>query len=258
MQEGLVTCLAYSSALTMEAIWSSKASVYSYQTVRRKIPEDNSLHSHCFGNLISNIFSAWPPTEIYQFNSPQTSFINLVRAWELLAFFPVVKSSVPGVAFSFQRVTTRKIVYKLIFKLFKTNFTTFKTIISISIFNIWSISFPLSNFEFFLTNPVECRYVVCSPAGSHHYMAFSDVDVWLCRGLFDRQDSLRSDYMSDRESRYGIVQQASIESTDSRLCYLTSSEVGKTLLIWPAQLICACAEDKAGYSLLRCGAMYFV
>ncbi|CAH1128391.1 unnamed protein product [Ceutorhynchus assimilis] len=46
------------------------------------------------------------------------------------------------------------------------------------------------------------------------------------RGIFDRQDSLRSDYMSDREScRYGIVQQASVESADSRLCYLTSSEI---------------------------------
>lgn len=45
------------------------------------------------------------------------------------------------------------------------------------------------------------------------------------RGVFDRQDSLRSDYLSDRETRYGIVQQASIDSTDSRLCYLTSSEV---------------------------------
>ncbi|XP_023316626.1 protein still life, isoform SIF type 1 isoform X1 [Trichogramma pretiosum] len=45
------------------------------------------------------------------------------------------------------------------------------------------------------------------------------------RGTFDRQDSVRSDYMSDRESRYGIVQQASLESTDSRLCYLTSSEM---------------------------------
>lgn len=43
--------------------------------------------------------------------------------------------------------------------------------------------------------------------------------------MLDRQDSLRSDYMSDREPRYGIVQQASIESADSRLCYLTSSEV---------------------------------
>lgn len=42
---------------------------------------------------------------------------------------------------------------------------------------------------------------------------------------FIRQDSLRSDYLSDRESRYGIVQQASIDSTDSRMCYLTSSEV---------------------------------
>ncbi|XP_075232460.1 protein still life, isoform SIF type 1-like [Lycorma delicatula] len=48
-------------------------------------------------------------------------------------------------------------------------------------------------------------------------------------GMFDRQDSLRSDYMSDRESRYGIIQQASIESTDSRLCYLTSSELIQAL-----------------------------
>ncbi|KAH8296267.1 hypothetical protein KR054_003855 [Drosophila jambulina] len=45
------------------------------------------------------------------------------------------------------------------------------------------------------------------------------------RAEFIRQDSLRSEYLSDRESRYGIVQQASIESTDSRMCYLTSSEV---------------------------------
>uniref|UniRef100_A0A6P4E707 Protein still life, isoform SIF type 1-like n=2 Tax=Drosophila TaxID=7215 RepID=A0A6P4E707_DRORH len=44
------------------------------------------------------------------------------------------------------------------------------------------------------------------------------------RAEFIRQDSLRSEYLSDRESRYGIVQQASIESTDSRMCYLTSSE----------------------------------
>lgn len=47
------------------------------------------------------------------------------------------------------------------------------------------------------------------------------------RGVFDRQDSLRSEYLSDRETRYGIVQQASIDSTDSRLCYLTSSEVSE-------------------------------
>uniref|UniRef100_T1GI78 Uncharacterized protein n=1 Tax=Megaselia scalaris TaxID=36166 RepID=T1GI78_MEGSC len=46
------------------------------------------------------------------------------------------------------------------------------------------------------------------------------------RAEFIRQDSLRSEYLSDRESRYGMMQQqASIESTDSRQCYLTSSEV---------------------------------
>jgi len=49
---------------------------------------------------------------------------------------------------------------------------------------------------------------------------------------FIRQDSLRSEYLSDRESRYGIVQQASIESTDSRMCYLTSSEVSFIFKTW--------------------------
>jgi len=49
--------------------------------------------------------------------------------------------------------------------------------------------------------------------------------------VFDRQDSLRSDYLSDRETRYGIVQQASIDSTDSRLCYLTSSEVSEPFVL---------------------------
>ncbi|EEB20227.1 still life, sif, putative [Pediculus humanus corporis] len=43
--------------------------------------------------------------------------------------------------------------------------------------------------------------------------------------IFDRQDSQRSDYISARDSRYGMVQQASVESADSRLCYLTSSEM---------------------------------
>ncbi|KAK2715335.1 protein still life, isoform SIF type 1-like isoform X2 [Artemia franciscana] len=44
--------------------------------------------------------------------------------------------------------------------------------------------------------------------------------------LCERQDSVRSGYMSDRESiKMGVVQQGSVESADSRLCYLTSSEV---------------------------------
>lgn len=48
--------------------------------------------------------------------------------------------------------------------------------------------------------------------------------------FYDRADSVRSGYLSDRESQRigssGFVQQTSIESNDSRLCYLTSSEVG--------------------------------
>lgn len=45
--------------------------------------------------------------------------------------------------------------------------------------------------------------------------------------------------MSDREtSRYGIVQQASIESADSRLCYLTSSEVSGLTLSFKENVYC--------------------
>ncbi|KAM8710412.1 hypothetical protein ACLKA7_017090 [Drosophila subpalustris] len=57
------------------------------------------------------------------------------------------------------------------------------------------------------------------------------------RAEFIRQDSLRSEYLSDRESRYGIVQQASIESTDSRMCYLTSSELTVAVLLLTESLL---------------------
>ena len=43
-----------------------------------------------------------------------------------------------------------------------------------------------------------------------------------------RQDSMRSGYLSDQENRTKMLQQISVESAqsqDSRLCYLTSSEV---------------------------------
>lgn len=46
--------------------------------------------------------------------------------------------------------------------------------------------------------------------------------------MIERQDSAMLDYMAEREARHsfsGITQQTSVESTDSRLCYLTSSEV---------------------------------
>lgn len=64
------------------------------------------------------------------------------------------------------------------------------------------------------------------------------IDLVGFSGTFDRQDSVRSDYMSDRDGRYGIVQQASLESTDSRLCYLTSSEVSRSWksACWPLSL----------------------
>lgn len=68
-------------------------------------------------------------------------------------------------------------------------------------------------------------------------------------GFFDRHEGVRSGYFSDRERsgyfsdreahahhKYGMRQQASVESADSRLCYLTSSEVRKFLffvcLLW--------------------------
>lgn len=50
-------------------------------------------------------------------------------------------------------------------------------------------------------------------------------------GYYSDRENHRSGYFSDREihhvhHKYGSVrQQASVESADSRLCYLTSSEV---------------------------------
>lgn len=77
--------------------------------------------------------------------------------------------------------------------------------------------------------------------------------VLSCSGQFDRQDSLRSDYLSDRETRYGIVQQASIDSTDSRLCYLTSSEVGApTKFTAQTDLNRLGRIDRANYLRHRC------
>ncbi|XP_076646703.1 guanine nucleotide exchange factor still life isoform X2 [Halictus rubicundus] len=68
------------------------------------------------------------------------------------------------------------------------------------------------------------------------------------RGTFDRQDSVRSDYMSDREGRYGIVQQASLESTDSRICYLTSSEMSDDDRM---SLTTAVSDDDDGESVIN-------
>ncbi|XP_011262680.2 protein still life, isoform SIF type 1 isoform X6 [Camponotus floridanus] len=68
------------------------------------------------------------------------------------------------------------------------------------------------------------------------------------RGTFDRQDSVRSDYMSDRDGRYGIVQQASLESTDSRLCYLTSSEMSDDDRM---SLTTAVSDDDDGESVIN-------
>jgi len=75
---------------------------------------------------------------------------------------------------------------------------------------------------------ISYAFVILAPRYSVECVAYS-------RGTFDRQDSVRSDYMSDRDGRYGIVQQASLESTDSRLCYLTSSEVSYPSTCWPYQ-----------------------
>jgi hypothetical protein len=48
-----VCCLAYSSALKMEAISSSETSVDTQRTTRRYIPEDCTLHNHRCENLES-------------------------------------------------------------------------------------------------------------------------------------------------------------------------------------------------------------
>lgn len=87
----------------------------------------------------------------------------------------------------------------------------------------------MHNIQTYPKNPTKS---VVQPSISFFRNRFAKTFISLFnRGVFDRQDSLRSDYLSDRETRYGIVQQASIDSTDSRLCYLTSSEVSEPSFI---------------------------
>jgi hypothetical protein len=47
----LVSCLAYSSILKMETIFSSETSVHFQRTTRRYVPEDRTLHNHRCENL---------------------------------------------------------------------------------------------------------------------------------------------------------------------------------------------------------------
>jgi hypothetical protein len=49
----LVSCVAYSSALKMEATCSSETSVNFHRTARSYIPEDRILNNHCCENLKS-------------------------------------------------------------------------------------------------------------------------------------------------------------------------------------------------------------
>jgi hypothetical protein len=52
----LVSRLAYSLSLEMEAIHSSEISVNFYQTTWFHIPEDSIVHSYCFVRALSTYF----------------------------------------------------------------------------------------------------------------------------------------------------------------------------------------------------------
>jgi hypothetical protein len=69
----LVSCLAYSSTLKMEATCSSEMSVDFQQTVWRYIPDDRTLHIlfwKCKLNYFNNLGSARQKSEII--NIPET------------------------------------------------------------------------------------------------------------------------------------------------------------------------------------------
>jgi hypothetical protein len=51
----IVSCLAYSSTLKMEAICSSETWVYFQRTTWHYVPDDSTHHNHCYENLKSHI-----------------------------------------------------------------------------------------------------------------------------------------------------------------------------------------------------------
>jgi hypothetical protein len=53
----LIICLAYSSTLNMETVYSSDALANFYRATRRHISEHSTLHSHRWEDLNSNIYS---------------------------------------------------------------------------------------------------------------------------------------------------------------------------------------------------------
>ena len=57
--------------------------------------------------------------------------------------------------------------------------------------------------------------------------------IFICRRTDMKGDPISSGYLSDHESKLqDMVQQLSVESQDSRFCYLTSSEVCSFMGFW--------------------------
>ena len=68
---------------------------------------------------------------------------------------------------------------------------------------------------------ISCEYIF-----DHHPNFFNLIFFFFFRTRREKGEPISSGYLSDHESKlHEMVQQYSLESQDSRLCYLTSSEV---------------------------------
>jgi hypothetical protein len=79
-QIALVSCLAFSLALKMEAIYSSDTSLVFQWTTWRYIPEDVTLHNHRCKNLRVNEILSYVPALLCFWNISNCSpFVNMMQ-----------------------------------------------------------------------------------------------------------------------------------------------------------------------------------
>ena len=76
-------------------------------------------------------------------------------------------------------------------------------------------------------------FEINSKQGGYYFFPLGSNELKILRHCFrtrrgEKGEPISSGYLSDHESKlHEMVQQYSVESQDSRLCYLTSSEVRK-------------------------------
>jgi hypothetical protein len=103
----VVSCLAHSSTLKMEATCSSETLIDFQRTARRPTPEDRTLHGYSCENLkSSSFFAVWSATNNYLLQTNVTYFMELeIQAFtvKVTPFRQSLKNTLHMYSYSYSR-----------------------------------------------------------------------------------------------------------------------------------------------------------